>query len=175
MVMANITEVEVVAAAGSDATTATVTTATKPATTTATAAVEEDDTTAATTKATTSVGVTTASAATTATEAIKEDDTAAATTSAAEMTATSAATDGTGTTPTEPFTLSILGSTGGEYAVDYADHVRLLDAEPGPSAGECRERIEEVRRDAEETTAVRLRGGGGRVLRERDHGRRGYR
>ena len=45
----------------------------------------------------------------------------AATTSAAETTATSAATDGTGTMPTEPFTLSFLGSTGGEYAADYAD------------------------------------------------------
>ncbi len=82
---------------------------------------QEDNTTAVTTKATTSVGVTTATAATTATEAIKEDDTAAATTSAAETTATSAATDGTGTTPTEPFTLSFLGSTCGDYAADYAD------------------------------------------------------
>ncbi len=76
---------------------------------------------AAATKATTSVGVTTATAATTATEAIKEDDTSAATTSAAETTATSAATDGTGTMMTEPFTLLFLGSTGGEYAADYAN------------------------------------------------------
>ena len=69
---------------------------------------------AAATKATTSVGVTTATAATTATEAIKEDDTSAATTSAAETTAT-------GTMMTEPFTLLFLGSTGGEYAADYAN------------------------------------------------------
>jgi hypothetical protein len=155
MVMGKITEVEVAAAAGSDDTVMTMTTATKPptattaATTTATEAVEEDDTTAAAT-ATTSAGATAAAAATTAIEAIKEDDTTAATTSDATTTAaattlaatttaaatttttttlaTVAAMDGTGTVSMEPFTLSFIGSTGGEYAADSADFDNVTHA-----------------------------------------------